>query len=74
MRRAEFERQATLGEWRKRPPLDAVLAPGYFRKGRRARGCPRYCIHCRSLKSLPSQQELRAELEFREWVVEPRGR
>jgi len=71
MQRAYLDRQTTLGEWRKRHPLDADLAPGYFRKGRRARGCPRHCIHCRLLKSLPTQQELRADLEFKEWVVKP---
>jgi hypothetical protein len=71
MRRAYLDRQVTLGEWRKRRPRDTDLAPGYFRKGRRGRGCPRYCVYCRLRKSLPTQQELRADLAFSEWLAEP---
>lgn len=72
MRQAYLDRPTTIGEWGERHPLDADLAPGYFRKGRRARGCPRFCVHCRLLKSLRTQQQLRADLAFSEWGVELR--
>ncbi len=70
MRRAHEERRTTHGQWRNRHPLDSQLAPGYFRKGRRARGCPRYCVHCRLLKFVPTRQELRAGLAFSEWMID----
>ena len=70
MRRAHLDRRITLGEWRDRHPLDADLSPGFFRKGRRAHGCPRFCVHCRMLKSQPTRQQLIADLSSREWEVE----
>jgi hypothetical protein len=70
MRRAYLDLRVTLGEWRERHPLDADLPPSYFRKGRRVRGCPRFCVHCRRLRSLPTRQQLRADLSMREWQAE----
>ena len=66
MRRAFLDRSITLVEWRDRHPLDVDLSPGYFRKGRRARGCPRSCAHCRALKSRPARQQARADLAWSE--------
>jgi len=70
MRRAHIDRVITFNEWRNRHTQDIDLAPGYFRKGRRARGCPRFCIHCRTLKLLPTPQQLRAEVTWNEWRAE----
>jgi hypothetical protein len=70
MRRAYLDRWIALREWRARHLLDGDLFPGHFRKGHRARGCPRYCVHCRMLKSRPSRQQLRADLATTEWATE----
>ena len=70
MRRDPFDRQITHAEWRHRHPLDADLSPGYFRKGRRAHGCPRRCVYCRLRKSEPTRQQRIADLSLWEWEAE----
>lgn len=68
VKRAFVERRRTVGEWRRRLPQDFDLAPGRFRKGRQARGCPGRCPHCRGIKLRPKIQTRRAELAFEEWL------
>ncbi len=68
MKRAWLERHRTKGKWRGRHPLDDALELGYYRKGRRARGCPRFCSHCASVKVRPSVQVRRARLSFGEQI------
>ena len=70
MWRSHLDRRTTFGEWRKRSAADADLAPGRFRKGRRARGCPRYCIYCRLRKLEQPRRELLADMALREWTAE----
>ncbi len=69
MRRASLERSRTMREWQARSDLDFSLEAGHYRKGRRASGCPRVCVYCRTKKLTPSRQELRAQIAFDESVA-----
>ncbi len=68
MRRASFERQWALRQWKQRLELDEHREVGRFRKGRRPRGCPRVCVYCRTRKEMPDRQEIAAELALAEWL------
>lgn len=70
MTRAATERQWVIREWKARRKDDEFLSPGYFRKGRRALGCPRWCAHCRAVKLEPTRHLLRSNLAIREWIGE----
>lgn len=68
MNRASSERLRTIHEWRQRAAIDGELQPGYFRKGRRARGCPGDCPHCRAKKSRPMRRERASDEALAEWL------
>ncbi len=69
MQRASLERDRTLREWQRRFEMDRALSPGFFRKGRRARGCHRACAHCRDRKGRPTRQDIRTAIAMEEWAL-----
>jgi hypothetical protein len=70
MKRAAIERPRTVCEWKVRQFEDEFFEPGYFRKGRTARGCPRWCYHCRAKKRKPPRKLVEADWTFHEWLEE----
>jgi len=70
MTRAAIERRRTIREWKSRREDDEFFPPGYFRKGRRAMGCHRWCSSCRDKKLKPTRKLLRSDLAVREWLRE----
>jgi hypothetical protein len=68
MIRAILDRRRTLREWLRRHEEDAALRPGYFRKGRRAKGCNRVCAACRAMKGKPRRREFHTLLAVSEWL------
>ncbi len=82
MRRAAFERPRVLRVWRRhrllihdlRPDLCACKnQPGRFRKREKVAGCGNArCYYCRAPKllKLPTRQVRRADLSYREWLLQ----